>query len=215
MLGDSGTADSNAAAVRQGYETFNGSNTTDLWLMLGDNAYPSGTDSDYQAALFDMYPDMLRRAPLWPTIGNHDAASANSADQSGPYYDMFSLPSAGQAGGFPSGTEAYYSFDYANIHFLVLDSHETDRSVDGDMLQWLQQDLSATAQDWIIVFWHHPPYTKGSHDSDLELRLIEMRENVVPILDSFGVDLVLTGHSHSYERSFLIDGHHGRQLDLG
>ena len=77
------------------------------------------------------------------------------------------------------------------------------------MLTWLEADLANTAQDWIIAYWHHPPYSKGSHDSDSEQRLYEMRENVVPILEDYGVDLVFTGHSHSYERSFLIDGHYG------
>jgi hypothetical protein len=59
--------------------------------------------------------------------------------------------------------------------------------------------------------FHHPPYSKGSHDSDdtSEERMIEMRENVLPICESYGVDLVLSGHSHSYERSKLINGHYG------
>ncbi len=79
----------------------------------------------------------------------------------GPYYDMFTLPAAGEAGGIASGTEAYYSFDYANIHFICLDSYDVDRSVDGAMLTWLEYDLVATTADWIIAFWHHPPYTKA------------------------------------------------------
>jgi hypothetical protein len=77
------------------------------------------------------------------------------------------------------------------------------------MLTWLANDLLATTQDWVIAFWHHPPYSKGSHDSDSEGQLIDMRQNVLPILEAGGVDLVLTGHSHSYERSFLLDGHYG------
>jgi hypothetical protein len=115
VLGDSGTANANAQAVRNAYATFTGSTPTDLWLMLGDNAYPDGTDAEYQAAVFDMYPDMLRKAVLWPTLGNHDGHTADSATQSGPYYDMFTLPRNGEAGGLASGTEAYYSFDYESI----------------------------------------------------------------------------------------------------
>ena len=61
----------------------------------------------------------------------------------------------------------------------------------------------------MIAFCHHPPYTKGSHDSDADIELMEMRQNALPILEDAGVDLVLSGHSHSYERSFLIDGHYG------
>jgi hypothetical protein len=81
------------------------------------------------------------------------------------------------------------------------------------MLTWLKNDLAATKQDWIISYFHHPPYTKGSHDSDNPAdsggRMRDMRENALPILEAGGVDLVLNGHSHSYERSFLLDGHYG------
>ena len=214
VLGDSGTANSSAAAVRDAYYNFTASRHTDLWLMLGDNAYSSGTDSEYQAAVFNMYPGMLRKSVLWPTLGNHDGSSANSGTQSGPYYNIFSLPKNGEAGGLRSGTEAYYSFDYGNIHFVVLDSFDSDRSPNGAMMTWLSQDLAATTQDWLIAFWHHPPYSKGSHDSDSESALTDMRRNALPILEDHGVDLVLSGHSHSYERSFLLDGHYGTSSTL-
>ena len=51
------------------------------------------------------------------------------------------------------------------------------------MLTWLQNDLASTAQPWIIAFFHHPPYSKGSHDSDTEIELREMRQNALPILE--------------------------------
>jgi hypothetical protein len=209
VLGDSGTADSNARAVRDAYAGWTGARGTDLWLMLGDNAYESGTDAEFQAAVFDMYPTTLRSAVLWPTLGNHDGVTANSSTGTGPYYDIFTLPKQAEAGGTPSGTEAYYSFDYGNVHFVSLESFETDRSSNGPMLTWLREDLASTAQPWLVVFFHHPPYSKGSHNSDTAIELVEMRQNALPILEDAGVDLVLTGHSHSYERSFLIDGHYG------
>nr|MCH9688489.1 metallophosphoesterase [Deltaproteobacteria bacterium] len=87
-----------------------------------------------------------------------------------------------------------------------LDSHDSSRDPDGPMLTWLSADLMATNQEWIVAFWHHPPYTKGSHDSDTEGALVQMRENALPILEAAGVDLVLGGHSHIYERSYLLDG---------
>jgi hypothetical protein len=214
VLGDSGTANANARAVANAYASFTGSTHTDLWLMLGDNAYNTGTDSEYQAAVFDMYPEMLRKSVLWATLGNHDGASADSFTQTGPYYDIFTLPKSAEAGGLASGTEAYYSFDYGNIHFICLDSHDTDRSTGAAMLSWLTLDLAATTQEWIIAFWHHPPYSKGSHDSDTEIQLMEMRQNALPILEAAGVDLVLSGHSHSYERSFLLNGHYGDSTTL-
>jgi hypothetical protein len=77
------------------------------------------------------------------------------------------------------------------------------------MYQWACADLAATDQDFVIALWHHPPYSKGSHNSDTDAQLIEMRERFLPVMEAYGVDLVLAGHSHSYERSVLLDGHYG------
>ena len=210
VIGDSGTADRSARAVRDAFLNFTGSRDPDLWIMLGDNAYEDGTDAEYQAAVFETYPQVLRKIVLWPTLGNHDGSTADSTTESSPYYDIFSLPRNGEAGGVASGTEAYYSFDYGNMHFIVLDSYETDRSPDGAMMTWLARDLAANDKEWIIAFWHHPPYSRGSYDSNTQRRSIALRQNAVPLLERYGVDLVLSGHSHSYERSYLIDGHYGR-----
>ena len=210
FLGDAGTKNDIQRAVRDHYYKFTGSRATDLTILLGDNAYPDGTDADYQKGIFEMYPDMLRTTALWSCLGNHDGKTANSITQSGVYYDVFTFPTRGQAGGVASGTEAYYSFDYANIHFISLDSHDSERTIEGPMAQWLQADLAATKRDWIVAFFHHPTYTKGTHNSDTEKPLIEMRQVFLPILEAAGVDLVVTGHSHVYERSFFIDGHYGK-----
>ena len=214
VLGDAGTKTPVQTAVRDVYYKFTGTRATDLVLLLGDNAYPDGTDADYQKAIFEMYPQTLRTTPVWSTLGNHDGKSSNSATQSGVYYDIFTLPSRAQAGGVVSGTEAYYSFDYANTHFICLDSSDSERSADGAMMQWLKTDLTETKRDWIIAFFHHPTYTKGTHDSDKDSdsqgRMNDMRAIFLPVLEQGGVDLVLTGHSHVYERSWLMDGHYGK-----
>ncbi|MGW8392276.1 DNRLRE domain-containing protein [Pseudoduganella sp. HUAS MS19] len=209
VIGDAGTGTSGQAAVYNAYRNYTGTTYTDFWMMLGDNAYNSGTDAEYQTKMFNMYPEMMRQSPLWATLGNHDGASADSATQTGPYYDIHTFPKNGEAGGVASGTEAYYSFDYGNIHVIVLDSNETSRSTTGAMMNWLKADLANVTATWLIAIWHHPPYTKGSHNSDTETNLIEMRKNFLPVLENYGVDLVLTGHSHSYERSKFIDGHYG------
>lgn len=214
VLGDSGTASQNQVAVRESYEIYAKTNApSDLWLMLGDNAYNSGLDTEYQRAVFDMYPDTLRNLFLWPTIGNHESAQSFTA-VSFPYLNIFTLPQNAEAGGVPSGSSKYYSFDYGNIHFVSLDSMTSGRSTNTAMVQWLINDLAATAQEWIVVFFHHPPYTKGSHNSDTEAELIEIRQNINPILEANGVDLVLSGHSHCYERSFLLHGHYGNSTTL-
>ena len=158
--------------------------------MLGDNAYNSGTDTEFTNGQFNVYPTIMRNTPFWSAPGNHEfgTGGADSPTQSGPYYDSHTFPTAGEAGGVPSGTEAYYSFDYGNVHVITLDSHDTTarprqsrrptsvrRGSGGAMYQWACADLAATDKDFIIAIWHHPPYTKGSHNSDTEAQLIEMR----------------------------------------
>jgi hypothetical protein len=232
VVGDSGECAANAQGcidannVANAYLNFaatNGNRPADVWLMLGDNAYTTGTDLQHTEGLFEVYPTILRSTVLWPVPGNHEFGASDSPTQTGPYYEAFTLPTAAEAGGVASGTEAYYSFDYGNVHFAALDSHDTDRSAPanpetnicpgggqgGAMYNWLCDDLAATAQDWVITYWHHPPYTKGSHDSDLETQLIQVRERFAPVIEANGADLNLTGHSHSYERSVLLDGHYG------
>jgi hypothetical protein len=176
--------------------------------MLGDNAYPGNSDTIYQQAMFDVYPTMLQHTALWSTIGNQETGSSSTADPS-VYLQVFSFPTNAEAGGVASGSERYYSFDYGNAHFICLDSMSSARGQDSPMLIWLQADLAASTNEWLIAFWHHPPYSKGSNDSDTRTEQIQMRANVLPLLEAQGVDLVLSGHSHSYERSYLLDGHYG------
>lgn len=208
VVGDSGTADARQAAVYQAMQDYvrTQNRPLDLYLHVGDMAYPSGTDAEFQKTFFDIYQPTLRNIVCWPSMGNHEGNTSKGLLGVGPYYDAYICPRRGEAGGLPSASEAFYSFDYANAHFICLDSHDLDRAPAGVMAQWLRADLEKTKSDWIIAYWHHPPYTKGSHDSDKEEQLIEMRELIMPILEAGGVDLVLTGHSHIYERSMLIDG---------
>ena len=178
----------------------------DLWLTTGDNAYRSGSNEQFQKGFFEPYKTILHNTPVWPLYGNHDA-------RRWVFFDLFTFPTNAQSGGIASGTEHYYSFDYANIHIVMLDTEKSDLDVDGDMVSWLKKDLQTTKQQWLIAFSHHPPYTKGSHDSDNQwdsrARLIKVRENIVPILERAGVDVLLSGHSHMYERSELIACHYG------
>ena len=218
IIGDSGEQRDAQQNVYRQYLEHTGERETDLWLMLGDNAYDDGTDDEYQGAVFEAYSDLLRNTVVFPTLGNHDdcldrTSEANCADlpQSvdavTPYYEIFTLPENAEGGGLASDTEAYYSFDYGNIHFVCLNSqtHEDSQTME----TWLRADLTASTADWIIAFWHHPPYTNGSHNSDREGSLRDMRTNFVPILEEFGVDLVFTGHSHNYERTALLNGYYG------
>lgn len=209
VLGDAGTATANQTAVRDAFYTWTGAQNPNLVLQLGDNAYNSGTDAEFQNAVFNIYPTMLRKVPFWSCLGNHETAQATAFVDTYPFFSIYTMPTAGECGGVPSGTKHYYSFDYGNIHFVCLDSMTASRAANGAMAMWLQSDLAATTATWIVCYFHHPPYTKGSHNSDTETELIQMRQNILPILEVGGVDLVLSGHSHCYERSYLLDGHYG------
>jgi len=210
VVGDSGDGSPDQYQVRDAMLAYTGSSPPDLYLHMGDIAYDSGTEQEFTDWFFAAYAGILRHTVCWPTLGNHEGALSDSQTQTGPYYTCYVLPSGGEAGGMASGTEAYYSFDYANAHFISLDSTDSPRTPGSAMLTWLASDLAATDQDWILAFFHHPPYSKGSHDSDNPGdsggRLYDMRTYVLPILEAGGVDLVLAGHSHCYERSYLVDG---------
>jgi hypothetical protein len=189
------------------YRRFAGADETDVWLMLGDNAYKHGTLMEYQDALFDMFASPLRNTFAWPVIGNHDRRALTAGG--GPYFDLFTLPADGESGGVASGTEYYYSFDFGDIHFVALYGAKEGLGARSPQLDWLERDLAASGAEWKIAFLHIPPYSTGEHDSDRVERQINVRENALPILERHGVDLVLTGHSHGYQRSFLIRGHWG------
>ena len=109
-----------------------------------------------------MYPDTLATTPVFSTLGNHDFKT----DRGAPYFEIFSLPTDGKTGGVASGTESYYSFNFANIHFVSLDTEVSDRLPDSAMYRWLVADLKVNRQDWTVIFFHHPLYSKGRHDSD-------------------------------------------------
>ncbi|MDH5711516.1 MAG: metallophosphoesterase family protein, partial [Gammaproteobacteria bacterium] len=225
VIGDSGQPGKTAWAVRDAMQDWvkanprEGKPYLDQWALLGDNAYRSGSNQQYRFGFFDPYSEILKNIAPWPGYGNHDARRR-------AFFDIFSLPEQAESGGVASGTEHYYSFDYANVHTIMLDSQDSEREPGSDMLNWLKRDLEAyqgsgrdKGLDWLIVVFHHPPYSKGSHDSDNEAdsdgRMVEMREYVLPVLEQYGVDLVLSGHSHGYERSRLIDCHYGDSTQFG
>ncbi len=229
VFGDPGTGTALQKGTRDAYLHLDKKGgQPDLALFLGDNAYTSGTDLDHQAKFFHIYQDnIFENHPVFSVPGNHEydndprgVAGLRGTHQI-PYYQVFSLPTAAECGGTPSGTEHYYSFDYGNIHFIMLDSYGYDSSKllydsTGPQANWLKADLAAYAHKlkWTIVCLHHPPYTHGSHNSETERDLVAIRQQITPILERFGVDVVLAGHSHVYERSWLVQGHTGGEASF-
>lgn len=209
----------NQAQVRDSYLNYSKNFDTNLWLWLGDVGYGGNRDVQLQASVFDFYQDkLLSHVPFHVAIGNHEFDENQAAQKTRENLHLLTItspPIQGEAGGVPSQKNAYYSFNYGNTHFINLDSYGMDdgkyRVYDeaGPQYQWLIKDLEANKSMWTIVFFHHPPYTKRAHDSDTEEELRLIRQSLVPVFDKYKVDLVLNGHSHIYERSYLIQDHKG------
>ncbi len=177
----------------------------DVFLHLGDIAYPDGTFTELEQHFFTVYADVLHQKPVFPTLGNHEYGFSPTAQ---PYRDMFYLPEMALK---EDDQERYYSFDYGNVHFIVLDSNERtllsaildsrrDRNSD-DMFDWAADDLAASSADWKIAIFHHPPFSSSERGIDTTLI-----DGLTPLLEAGGVDLVLTGHDHHYERITSIRG---------
>ncbi len=217
VTGDCGTPGAIQLNCKNQYNLYNNNKITNGWLLLGDNAYFNGYNRNYDTAFFAPYQtDIMKHAVLWPVPGNHDYDNGAANSPAVAYFSIFSLPAAAEAGGFPSGTEQYYSYDYGNIHFIALDSYGSSggkkmNDTLGNQVLWLKQDLAANTKKWTIAYWHHPPYTMGTHNSDTELDLDSVRTNFIRILERNNVDLILCGHSHDYERSKLLRGHYGAE----
>lgn len=208
-FGDSGTGREKQREVYEEMMSFTARDKRPIDFMahLGDMAYNRGKDIEFSTRFFAVYEGFLRHSVCWPAFANHEGiTSKGNTNCVGPYFDAYVCPTNGEAGGVPSGQEGFYSFDYGRVHFIALNSFDMDRRPTGLMAKWLKRDLAATRADWIVAFCHHPPYTKGSHDSDREKELLQMHTFLMPILESGGVDIIFSGHSHIYERSMLVDG---------
>lgn len=242
-MGDFGKGNENQSKVRDaftGYNSGNGKNF-DFWIWLGDNVYDTGTEDEYTTKVFDSiwgYKNIMKSLPFMPCPGNHDygvisnpVISTNPTSHTGPYFDFVDVFKNGESGGVASNTELYYSFDYGNTHFLSLNSElGSVFSSSHDWIgaspffnfngsaftQWLEADLLANNKRWVVAYFHQPPHTDGSHDSDQfwEVNMKAMRENICPILENYGVDLIMAGHSHVYERSYLLNGFYGTMGDF-
>jgi hypothetical protein len=184
-LGDLGLRTVDQAAVLEQLKTVE----PDLIVLTGDLAYTDGTLAEFETELLAPYADVMRNIPVFPASGNHEYRTADAA----PFRQVFALPDNGG----PAGRERWYSFDWGDVHFAVVD---TERIGDAQ-LDWLDRDLERNRLPWTIVVGHRPPYASGHHGSDLE-----MRDEMVPIFERRRVPLVLLGHEHHYQRTEPIDG---------
>jgi predicted phosphodiesterase len=155
----------------------------DFVLHNGDFVYDGSVAAQW-TTFFAIERELLRRAPLFGTLGNHERNASN-------YFDAFHLP----------GNERWYSFDYGNAHFvgLQIDGY-ADYGPGSVQYAWLENDLTGTDRLWKIVFFHIPPYSSGRHGGRASVR-----DALSPLFAQHGVDVVFNGHDHDYERSLVGD----------
>ncbi len=164
-------------------------------MHVGDLAYEYGTFAQLEANYFALYAPLMSRLSFFATPGNHDYITANAA--------AFLAGHAAPAGNVPAADLGrYYSYDWGDVHFASIDSNLLPTDAASRMLNWLDADLAATGKYWKIVFLHHPPYPTGTHLGDPIC--VSVQQNVNPIVERHGVQLVLSGHEHGYERSFPL-----------
>jgi len=149
-------------------------------FTTGDNAYEDGTPQEFT----DCYhPSWGRhKARTKPSPGNHDYHTPGASG----YYGYF-----GATAGDPA--EGYYSYDLGAWHVVSLNS-DIDVSVGSPQLQWLAADLAAHPAACTAAYWHHPRFSSGVHGNDTGM------QDLWQVLYDGGVDVVLNGHDHDYER---------------
>jgi len=132
----------------------------DLFITLGDNTYREATYADVEGKLFSAYAPLLAQVPMFISLGNHDYGTERAA----PTLAAFRQPENAPAG----YAERFYSFDYGPVHFVALDSNPEETFP----LQafWLIQDLAANDRPFVVVYFHHPPFSSSRHGSREEVQ---------------------------------------------
>lgn len=132
---------------------------------------------------------------LIPVAGNHEGNL-----QWGKFNNMFNI---GAAEGSPTITGCYYSFDWGDAHFAVLNSNDMYPMTDAQV-NWLINDMNASRAQWKIVLTHRALYSAGKNINKPDT--IIMRNKLLPIIDELGIDIVFAGHDHMYFRSEPVKG---------
>lgn len=175
VIGDTGSGSSKQRDVGDMMVQYRALYPFEFVLMMGDNLYGGETPQDFVKKFAEPYKVLLdNKVKFYATLGNHDQALQVN-------YENFNM----------NGKE-YYRFTKGNVAFYSLNSNYMDKK----QVKWLEDQLAADTSEWKVCFFHHPPYSSAKkHGSDDQLR-----EVVEPIFLKYGVNVVLTGHDHVYER---------------
>jgi predicted phosphodiesterase len=166
--------------------------TGDIDQNIGDN---------YDNIFFGVYKDMLKRNCHFTCIGNHDTYADNAAT----YIDAFYLPHNN-----PANSERYYSFEWGDSKIICLDAN-INYAPGSPQFVWMVNELRCNDKKWTVVFFHQPPWT-NAWSADYYIPLTpyflyqgntDMRTTLVPEFERYGVDFVVNGHSHCYQRGEL------------
>ena len=169
----------------------------DLIVHTGDMVYSEMNYSLVETRYFQIYKNQLKNVWLAPTMGNHDVQYNNGKS----FTDVFVNP--------PNATsqnekELYYSFDYGNAHYLILDNYFSMTTVGSAQYNWLKNDLATSNKFWKFVFFHQPAYASDSSQRPRDTAAII--STLVPLFEQYNVDIVFSGHWHYYERMYPLKG---------
>lgn len=175
VIGDTGSGSAKQREVGDTMVQYHNLYPFEFVLMMGDNMYGGEAPKDFEKKFAEPYRALLdNKVKFYATLGNHDQALQVN-------YEKFNM----------NGKE-YYRFTKGNVAFYSLNSNYMDPK----QVKWLEDELSRDTSEWKICFFHHPPYSSAkAHGSDSQLRDV-----VEPIFVKYGVNVVLTGHDHVYER---------------
>jgi len=211
-----GTGSSFSFAIISDMQSCNATNTItqvvssspDIVITAGDNVAGENatTVSDFanrwKVDFFDYVQNLSNHVAIFATLGNHDDYIANYANGITAYSQEMAMPTSA------TGSERYYSFDYGDAHFTVLDGTQSGTqygTIDDTQLTWLQNDLQATTQKYKFVIGHYQIYGWDSGTAYTTFWRYSNYDSLHTILKNNGVLAYINGHRHVYNR-FVKDG---------